>query len=188
MKKLFWVLLVLGVFAHSLTAQGIGAYFCNSYPAGKWAEYVKTSVGGGVSAEYTLPLNLDSFDLGLNLRAEYSMLIAKKTELISSAGDITVLPGLFVSVPFAIGSMDAAFVADLSYGAVIHNIKGMDSSGLNGIYVDQLMGVSAGVRLGMPALEQLQLELAPCYTFAFEDSRLLMQAGFRLGVIWRFDY
>lgn len=182
-KRLLLIPLFLFISMSNLTAQGIGAYFCNSYPAGKWAEYIKTSVGGGISAEYKLPLNFDIVNIGFNLRTEYTALIPKDLNKINSGSDATIIPGVFVSIPFSIGSLNASFVTELSYGIVVHKIKLDEASD---IYIDQLICVSPGLRFYTPNYEKLMWEFAPFSTFAFEKSGVIMQAGFRLGTIWHF--
>ncbi|MBR5401181.1 MAG: hypothetical protein IK102_05140 [Treponema sp.] len=184
MKKKFLLLsLILSINVFNLSAQAIGVYFCNSYPAGNWAEYIKTSIGGGINVEYKLPLNLDKADLNLNLRVESTALISKDTGVIKTSCDSSIMPGIFINIPFSIESLSFSFVMELSYGFVAHLIK---SDEVSGIYIDQQLCISPGIRFYTPNYEKIVFELAPFSSFAFEQSGVIMQAGFRTGIIWHF--
>ena len=166
---------------------GIGLYFTNTYPAGKWSEFIKTSLGGGFYVDYMLPLNLNALDLGIDMRLEYGFLIPKVTDIIEQAGDISVRPGFIVRIPFTVGNFNMAFVPELSYGIVIHNINATEESKVNGVYLDQALGVSPALRFSFPRMNILEFELAQISTFAFEDSAVIIQSGFHIGAIWHFD-
>ena len=195
-KKVFFITCALLFIFAKLTAQqnepvryegaGLGVYFCNSYPAGKWSEYVKASVGGGLTADYILPIDLGVIDLGINLKAEYAGLVPKATDIIISANDITFAPGVFCRIPFSLGKFNAAFVPVISYGIVVHSIKAKQESKVTGVYRDQTFCLSPALRFCIPNMQNLEVELAQISSFAFEDSNVVMQMGFHLGAIWYF--
>lgn len=163
---------------------GLGAYFCNSYPAGKWSEYVKASVGGGLNADYILPVNLGIIDFGINLKAEFASLLPKATDIILSAYDITFAPGVLFRIPFTVGKLNAAFVPVVSYGIVVHNIKAKPESNVSGTYRDQVFCLSPALRFCIPNIKNLEFELAQLTSLAFENSTVVMQVGFHIGAIW----
>lgn len=161
----------------------IGAYFQNSYSLGKWAEHVNSSVGGGVSGEYTF-IQFPIFDLGFSARLEIDALIPQSNGLIKSATDFTLLPGAYLRIPFSAGKFSANFVPEFAYGLVIHNVTGVDKTDISGLYTDQVCLIAAGLRLTIPKLEQLEVELSPLCMFDFEQEHVIFQAGFRIGALW----
>ena len=194
MKKSFLVLVAALVLPFMLSAKenettryeglALGAYFSNSYAAGDWSKYVVAGIGGGVTAEYTLPLELSLFDLGISLRAEYDALLPAKDSIVESAFDIIVLPGAFLRFPIYLEGVTAAFVPEVSYGVVMHNLKGKDKADIDGLYTDQLLSIATGIRLSVPKLEQLEVEVSPLCLLGFEKNGVLVQPGFRAGALW----
>ena len=67
---------------------------------------------------------------------------------------------------------------------MFHRIKSDKAPELQALYVDQFLTVCTGLRLAMPGLLNLEIELAPLCTMVFEKNDLLLQAGFRAGVVW----
>ncbi|MBR4791212.1 MAG: hypothetical protein IK024_10010 [Treponema sp.] len=165
---------------------GIGMYFCNSYPAGNWKEYIKTSLGCGLYLDYVLPFNLPKFDIGINIKEDWSFVTPKK-ENINSILDFTFLPGVYIRIPFCIGNFKGAFVPDLSYGLSIHNVYGNKDSNISGFYFDQLIGITTGFRFCIPYFEKLEIDTSHVSTFVFEDSNVITQVGFRIGFVYHFE-
>ena len=165
----------------------VGAYFSNSYATGKWAKHISSSIGGGINGEYTLPFEFSTFDLGAALNAEIASLIPNETGNIETATDISVLPGVFIRVPFTIGKITMSFNPELCYGLIFHKIQGKDDAIPSGIFSDQIFFASLGIRVCIPKFENMEFELTPAYQFAFETSGILFQAGFRTGLIWHFS-
>ena len=161
----------------------LGGYFQNSYSAGKWAEHTKSSIGGGVSVEYTF-IQFPIFDLCFSLRTEFDSLVPNPNGYIASATDFSLLPGAFLRIPFSIGNLSAGFVPEFAYGLVFHNVKGVEKADIDGLYTDQVCLIAAGLRIAIPKLEQLEVELAPLCMFDFEKEHVIFQAGFRLGALW----
>ena len=197
MKKYFLVLVAALVLPLMLSAKeneatryeglAVGAYFSNSYAAGDWSKYVVAGIGGGVSAEYTLPFEISVFDIGISLRAEYDALLPAKDSVVESAFDIMILPGAFLRFPIFLDGVTAAFVPEVSYGLVMHNLKGKYNSDIDGFYTDQLISIATGLRLSVPKLEALEVEVSPMCLLGFEKSGVLLQPGFRAGALWHFS-
>lgn len=74
---------------------------------------------------------------------------------------------------------------ELDYGITLHGIS-VESGYTNapdGIFTDQHIQVAVGLRY---LLKNIEIELAPMYTFSAEDGEALNEIGFRAGVIYRF--
>ena len=161
-----------------------GAYGKAAFATGDWADYVTAAIGGGGGVEYTLPLNLSALDVGFSLRGECLALLPKSGGVVKSGLDFSVLPGVFVRIPFLVGSATAAFQPELSYGVVIHSINSDNTDMVESLYTDQVLCFSAGFRLSIPKAEKLEIELAPQCSAIFEKSDVIFQPGLRLGAVW----
>lgn len=196
MKKYFLALVFVLVLPFMLSAKennairykrfAVGTYFSNSYATGNWANYVKTSLGGGITVEYTLPLKINSFDLGVSLKSEFDALIPVSNGVLGSAFDIVVLPGAFLRYPFDFNKVTFALVPEVSYGFVMHNLKGRDNSSVSGVYLDQMISISAGMRLTVSSIKKLEFEAAPLCLICLEKSNILIQPGYRIGALYHF--
>ena len=161
-------------------------HFKGSFVTGELAEYITAALGGGAGIEYTLPLDLPVLDIGFSTRAEAQALLPKTDSLVKGGCDITVSAGAFVRIPFLLGKVTAAFQPELSYGLVLHSIKA-DDEDVGSLYADQIICLSAGLRVSMPKLEKLELELAPQCSAIFEKSDFIFQPGLRFGAVWHFE-
>lgn len=159
-----------------------GAHFTTGFAAGGWSEFVTATIGGGADVEFTLPLGLPVFDLGVSLRFDCGAMLPKENSVVKGGCDVTLSVGAFLRLPFHIGRMTFAFQPELSYGIVFHNVSSGGS--IEGLYVDQQLCLSLGLRMSMPKLESLEIELAPQLMSFFEESDAGWQIGFRLGAVW----
>ena len=160
-----------------------GPYFKADFATGKWQKYISSAIGGGLSAEYTFPLNLTIFDFGVTLKSDAEVYIPKNN-LVKSGFDITVSAGAFIRLPFALGNLTAAFEPELLYGMVFHNLKTEELENVASLYTDQFLCLSAGLRLTIPKLELLEAEVAPQFTLTMENSNVILEPGLRIGAIW----
>ena len=62
-----------------------------------------------------------------------------------------------------------------------------DAEDVASFYADQILCLSAGLRLSLPKLEKLELELAPQCSVILEQSDVIFQPGVRFGAIWHFE-
>ncbi len=181
MKKLilcvFFIFLISPVFSLALHLD-----FTNLWATGSWANSVALSLGGGGGVEYTLPLEMENCGCGVQLKADYLYVVPKEASA-DSISDISILPGLFVSLPFKLEAVNLCLHPELAYGVVLHNAK---TSGQQKLYIDSLLYLALPVRLSFLSLPQLEMDAGPVYTFAFEKKSVLTQAGFRAGVVWSF--
>ena len=161
-------------------------YFKGSFVTGELAEYITAALGGGAGIEYTLPLDLPVLDIGFSTRAEAQALLPKTDSFVKDGCDITVSAGAFVRIPFLLGKAAAAFQPELAYGMVLHSLKAEDED-VGSLYTDQIICLSAGFRVSMPKLENLELELAPQCSAIFEKSDFIFQPGLRFGAVWHFE-
>ena len=177
---------ILSVFFISLISPifslAIQLNFTNLWPTGIWADSVVLSIGGGGGVEYTLPLELENCDFGVQLKAEYLYVVPKQADA-DSFSDISILPGLFATLPFKLETVNLSLHPELGYGVVLHNAK---VGGQKKLYVDQMIYLALPLRLSFLALPRLELDAGSVYTFAFEKKSVLIQAGCRAGVVWRF--
>lgn len=182
----FFVLLLSAINSqeenNSSGAFAVNAYFSNYFPVSAWSDYVILSLGGGGGVEYALPLELGAADLGVQLKSEYAFVVPRDAQ-VNAFSDITVMPGVFVNLPFAFENIEMSFHPELAYGVDFHIIK---TGGKQNVYIDQLVYVALPVRFALPALDMFELELAPAYTFLFEKQGTFVQTGYRAGIVWRF--
>ena len=164
----------------------LGAYFKGSFVTGELAEYITAALGGGAGVEYTLPLDLPVMDIGLSVRAEAQGLLPAKGSIVKGGCDITVGAGAFLRIPFLLGNATAAFQPELLYGVVLHSLNA-DDEAVGSLYTDQIICLSAGLRLSIPKLEKLEIELAPQCTVITESTDVIWQPGVRLGAVWHFE-
>ena len=164
----------------------VGAYFKGSFVTGELAEYITAALGGGAGIEYTLPLDLPVLDIGLSARAEAQGLLPAKGNIVNGGCDITFGAGAFLRIPFLLGNATAAFQPELLYGVVLHSLNA-DDEDVGSLYADQIICLSAGLRLSMPKLEKLEIELAPQCTVITESTDVIWQPGLRLGAVWHFE-
>ncbi len=164
----------------------LGAYFKGSFITGELAEYITAALGGGAGIEYTLPLDLPVLDIGLSARAEAQGYLPKTGSIVKGGCDITFGAGAFVRIPFLLGNATAAFQPELLYGVVLHSLNA-DDEAIGSLYTDQIICLSAGLRLNMPKLEKLEIELAPQCTVITESKDVIWQPGLRLGAVWHFE-
>ena len=164
----------------------VGAYFKGSFVTGELAEYITAALGGGAGIEYTLPLNLPVMDIGLSVRAEAQGYLPAKGSIVKGGCDITFGAGAFLRIPFLLGKATAAFQPELLYGVVLHSLNA-DDEAVGSLYTDQIICLSAGLRLSMPKLEKLEIELAPQCTVITESTDVIWQPGVRLGAVWHFE-
>ena len=150
------------------------------------AEYITAALGGGAGIEYTLPLDLSVVDIGLSVRAEAQGLLPKTGSIVKGGCDITFGAGAFVRIPFLLGNATAAFQPELLYGVVLHSLNA-DDEAVGSLYTDQIICLSAGLRLSIPKLEKLEIELAPQCTVITESTDVIWQPGVRLGAVWHFE-
>ena len=163
-----------------------GAYFKGSFVTGELAQYITAALGGGAGVEYTLPLDLPVLDIGLSARAEAQGYLPKTGSIVKGGCDITVGAGAFLRIPFFLGNATAAFQPELLYGVVLHSLNA-DDEDVGSLYTDQIICLSAGLRLSMPKLEKLEIELAPQCTVITESTDVIWQPGVRLGAVWHFE-
>ena len=156
MKKfilcVFCIFLISPVFSLALQLN-----FTNLWPTGFWADSVALSLGGGGGVEYTLPLELENCDCGVQLKAEYLYVIPKQAGT-DPFTDISILPGLFVSLPFKLEAVNLSLHPEFGYGVVLHNAK---TDGQKKLYVDSLLYFAMPVRLSFLGLPQLEIDVGP---------------------------
>lgn len=197
MKKCFFALVFLLVLPFLLSAKetdpirykgfAVGAYFSNTYATGDWAKFVKTGIGCGLSVEYTLPVKVDSFDIGVSLKSEFDTLIPVSNGVLESAFDFIVLPGAFLRFPFDFNKVTFALVPEVSYGFVMHNLKGRASNSVSGVYLDQMISIAAGMRLTVTSIKNFEFEATPLCLIVLEKSSMLIQPGYRIGALYHFS-
>ena len=181
-KKFYTFLFLFGFFALSAYSQiSLQLGFTNVYSIGKWTDYIDYSFGGGGGVEYTLPLDLGAAELGLQLKSEFLLLIPNDPD-VGEIYDVTLLPGLFLSVPFMLENAHVCAHPELACGVDFHLSKSSEGKKL---YTDFLLYAALPVRFQFPFLKMLELEFAPAYLFMFEKNQVLTQAGFRTGLVWR---
>ncbi len=181
-KKFFTFLFLLGFFSAFAYSQISLHFGCtNVYSIGSWTDYIDYSFGGGGGVEYTLPLDLGNVDLGLQLKSEFLLLISKDPDF-GSINDVTILPGVFISVPFMLEKARVSVHPELALGVDLHFAHNAEGKK---VYTDFLIYGALPVRFEFPFLPSLALDFGPVYLFMFEKNNILWQSGFRAGLVWR---
>jgi hypothetical protein len=185
MRKKSFAFLVIVVFfyvsAYSQISLQLGC--TNVYSVGSWTDYIDYSFGGGGGVEYSLPLDLGAAELGVQLKSEFLVLIPKEAGY-GAINDVTILPGVFISVPFMLDKARVCAHPELACGVDIHlatNDQGKK------VYTDFLLYAALPIRWQIPFLQMLDLEFAPAYLFMFEKNNVLAQFGFRTGLVWNIN-
>ena len=181
-KKFFTFLFFFGFFtvsAYSQVSLQIG--FTNVYSIGKWTDYIDYSFGGGGGVEYTLPFDLGEAELGVQLKSEFLILIPTESGY-GAINDVTILPGVFISVPFMVEKAKVSVHPEIACGVDLHFATNKEGKK---VYTDFLLYAALPVRFQIPFLKMLELDFAPAYLFMFEKNNILCQSGFRAGLVWR---
>ena len=183
-KKFYTFLFLFGFFTVSAYSQvSLQLGFTNVYSIGKWTDYIDYSFGGGGGVEYTLPLDLGAAEFGVQLKSEFLVLIPTESGY-GAINDVTVLPGVFISVPFMLEKARVSVHPELACGADFHLATNEDGKK---VYTDFLLYAALPVRFQIPFLKMLELEFAPAYLFMFEKNNVLAQFGFRTGLVWNIN-
>ena len=183
-KKSFAFLFIVAFFTISAYSQISLQLGCtNVYSVGSWTDYIDYSFGGGGGVEYTLPLDLGNVDLGVQLKSEFLVLIPKEAGY-GAINDVTILPGVFISIPFMGEKAHVCAHPELACGVDLHLSTNEDCKK---VYTDLLLYAALPVRFQIPFLKMLDLEFAPAYLFMFEKNNILSQFGFRTGLVWNIN-
>lgn len=171
------------------TGFAVGAHFLNQYAVGDWADYAKANIGGGISAEYTIPLELPAnLDLGASVRAEAAHTLLKSDSPLESDNELRFGAGVWLRVPFALAGQAFAFQPEVAYLYDLHHAEGKDGAKTDGWYGDSTLSIALALRYTLPPLTNLEVELAPLYTVALEkEGNSVHNLGFRLGAVWHIN-
>mgnify|MGYP007069880957 CR=1 FL=1 len=164
------------------TGLALGVYGTGGYMLGDWADIARADAGGGIALEATL-VRLGAVDFGASGRAEAARVFPNDDGLLERETDFCATAGVFLRIPFG----HFAFQPEIAYGALVHAANGKTGARTDGVYCDQIVRASAGLRFVPPFAPRLEIEFAPVYSFSPEESHLLHKAGGRLGGVWHFS-
>jgi len=175
------VFLAAAVWCAAASAQvNVGVYGVNQYALGTYASYALGTAGGGVAAEYALPL-LFLKNFGIAARVQAAGVIPASGSGMSAGWDASAAAGAWVKFPFRHG---LSLQPEADWGVWLDSLDGT-------LYADQLIQLSCAVRYApeKPEEGRLTFELAPVYTFMPEqDTYAVNMAGIRAGVLCRLGH
>ncbi len=169
----------------------VGAFFNNVYAVGGWSNYAITNLGGGLDVEYTIPPFLPlNMDLGASLHLDFGHTIPKSGTTLKSHNDIRTGLGVWLRLPFALGSQNFAFQPELQLGLGINNVESQNGASAEGWYLDMVYMITPALRYVVPveALNSLEIEAAPVISISPENSGYTVgNIGFRLGAVFHIN-
>lgn len=181
-RNLVIFLFCLGVVAPAFSTISLNLYGKAMIPFGDYSKYVATNLGGGVGAELD-PLFIPN--LGTSLHVDFHAGILKD-DRIESMWNMAIYAGIWYRLRWG----DFAFQPELNYGISLHNIK--MKSGWHGpdeVNTDQLLQFVPAFRWTPNSDKggKTSLDAAPFYAMIFEESNIIHQLGFKLGLVYIFD-
>lgn len=170
------------------TGIAVGASFLNQWPLGVWGDFAKMNMGGGLSAEYTLPQFLPlNLDLGGVVHAEFSHTFPKSDGYLKTHNDIRLAVGAFLRVPLSLLGQNFAFQPEFAWGLDIAHTVGQNGSAVDSWGTGQIIMFQPALRYMLPvkSLDTVEVEASPLWTISPEkESNAINNFGYRIGVVW----
>lgn len=191
MKKIFSIILAGLIFTGLGFSQESGMRtggFFNLQPVlGEMNDYISMSIGGGIAAEFDLPLKTSGIKIGIPVNVGFNANPSKVPEL-SSIFNIQTTSGIYVRFPL----LENNFIIQpaLNYGVLMNcpiKNSGYKDSELSSIYIDNLIQFEVSFRYAPQQLKEGAFEffLTPVYAFAPVKNSIIHYAGAKLGVMYR---
>lgn len=154
---------------------------------GELSNYVSSSIGGGIVAEFDLPvLDVENIVLGIPVHADFGV-NPVKSELLKSMMNAQISSGIYGR--FLLLDNEFIIQPELNYGIsmVFPSVVPGNGNELDAIYVDQMLQFSLGFRYAPKAINDgfMEFELAPVYTLCLENANVVQAVGGRLGVLFK---
>ena len=163
----------------------VGGHWLNQWPMGVYADFAQMSLGGGVDAEFTFPLNLPkNLDLGLGVHGDFLHVIPKPETTLKSDEETRISIGFWGRLPFMVGSLPMAFQPEIFAGYSVFFTEAQDGATANGPYNGVLIGASPALRIMPPFMKNFEIDLAGVFTITPEDEEYSMMLGYRFGLIY----
>ena len=164
----------------------IGAGIINQWAIGDYSQFALCNLGGGIDAEFTLPLNLPkNIDLGLSGGVDYLHVFPKPDTPLKSDEELRFAAGFWMRMPFTIKGNWFAFQPELSFGGSIFTTQGQNGSNASGGYFGSVIGFAPAVRWIPGALPDFEFEATPLFTVTPElNSHSTIHLGAKIGVIY----
>ena len=196
MKKLIAILLSSVVLVATGAAESdvprytgfaVGASFLNQYPLGDWKDFAKSNIGGGLSAEYTLPEFLPfNLDLGAAFHADFSHTSPKSDGTLESHDELRFSLGAFLRLPFSLFGQNFAFQPEIDCGLDLARVVGQNGSSLDEWQTGNIISVQPALRYMIPvkAIDTVEFEASPLLTISPEKESVITNIGYRIGFVW----
>jgi len=146
---------------------------------GDYASYIGARAGGGLSAEFALPLF--GGKSGVSVEAQGDGLFAS-SDKVSGGWSGSALAGVWYYLPLGKGAF--AFQPELSAGVVVRGIQTQDDMQdmPSGAYVDFAVQLAPSFRFSPASLKGFEFELSPVYTIIPVQGNAEHFVGGRIGV------
>ena len=146
---------------------------------GDYASYIGARAGGGLSAEFALPLF--GGKSGVSVEAQGDGLFAS-SDKVAGGWSGAALAGVWYYLPLGKGAF--AFQPELSAGVVVRGIQTQDDMQdmPSGAYVDFAVQLAPSFRLAPAGLRGFEFELSPVYTIIPVQGSAEQFLGGRIGV------
>lgn len=166
----------------------VGGAFTNMFAFGDWADFAVMNFGFGGLVEFNLPFILPkNLDVGISGHLDWAHNVPKTDSTLNYCEDFKLTGGVYLRVPFMLGSQAFALQPEIGGGTVLHNAKGKNGSYAKGAYLDGVFQAALGLRYILPvkALEEFEFELAPIYTYSPEKNNFsISNVGYRISAVW----
>ena len=169
-KKLF-VLVCLLVIVSPIFAIEFGIYGYNEYSLGKYKDYSKATLGGGLNLDYQFS---SKFPLGIGLRVQCGYNF-EENDSIEKYWNLAALGALHYRFFLPKGFLIKPTV---EYGIWTHSLNALNAEPKEFFQLDQVLQVALPFEWTNGTFV---FSLAPLYTLIFEKAEPLHQVGFRFG-------
>lgn len=192
MKRIVFLFSLLSLASFSVSAKegkdglGLGISFIDQVPVGDYANFVRDTIGGGLTVEAALPLPLSFMELGVSGRIDYLHSLPKKGLTLSADDEMRFYAGAWLRVPFEIHGVQFAVQPELGYGLSVYKTDGQKGAKASGCYAGNLISFAPSLRWIPLESRRLEVELSPLFTWVYErPPYVVAETGARLGILFR---
>lgn len=195
MRKIFGIILAVLLFTSAGYSQKIngefefrlGGNFQYMPVLGELSNYSSSSIGGGVKAEFDLPVFIsDIFEIGIPVNASFGANLLK-TDLLKSMMNMQFTSGFYGRFTLLYGNLIIQPELDYGLALTLPKVNPLYPNEMASVYADQSFQVVVGFRYAPEEIDfgLMEFELAPVYTLCIENKKLVHYIGGKVGVMFR---
>lgn len=146
---------------------------------GDYASYISSRAGGGLSAEFALPLLDGMFGAAAEVKGDR---LFASSDKVAGGWSCAALAGVWYYLP--LGKSEFVFQPEVGAGVVVHGVQTKDEiqDMPNSAYVDFAVQLAPSFRFAPANLKGFEFELSPVYTFIPVQENVEQFLGARIGV------